>query len=194
MSEASPDVPTLLTARLRLRRLAEGDAPGLHECFGDPVAMQFWDAPASPDIAQTERRIRQSVSADTIWHAAWAVLARGDDRFLGMVNYHARQPWNHRLALGWTLARQYWGAGLMHEAVGAVLAHCFETLDTHRIEAEIEPDNHRSLRLAERVGFVREALLRDRLFVVGEPRSILMHALFRPDWRAAAGRRLAHEG
>jgi len=194
VSEASPDVPTLLTARLRLRRLAEGDAPGLHECFGDPVAMQFWDAPASPDIAQTERRIRQSVSADTIWHAAWAVLARGDDRFLGMVNYHARQPWNHRLALGWTLARQYWGAGLMHEAVGAVLAHCFETLDTHRIEAEIEPDNHRSLRLAERVGFVREALLRDRLFVVGEPRSILMHALFRPDWRAAAGRRLAHEG
>jgi len=193
MSEASPDVPTLLTARVRLHRLAEGDALGLHECYGDPVAMRFWDAPASPDLAETERRIRRSISADTIWHAAWAVLARGDDGFLGMVNYYARQPWNRRLALGWILVRRHWGAGLMHEVVGAALTHCFDALDTHRIEAEIEPDNHRSLRLAERLGFAREAVLRDRLFVAGEPRSVLMHALFRPDRRTAAGHGLTRE-
>ncbi len=191
MSEPTPDVPVLLTERLRLRRLTVADAAGLHECFGDPEAMRFWDAPASPDLAETERRIRQSVSIDPTWHAAWAVLARPHDGFLGMVNYHERRPWNRRLVVGWILARRHWGAGLMHEAMAALLAHCFGALETQRIEAEIEPDNHRSLRLAERLGFAREGLLRDRLCVAGEPRSILMHALLRPDWRAADGRRLA---
>jgi [ribosomal protein S5]-alanine N-acetyltransferase len=113
------------------------------------------------------------------------VLARSDDDFLGMVNYHERRPWHRRLTVGWILARQHWGTGLMYEAMTALLAHCFEALDTHRIEAEIEPDNHHSLRLAARLGFAGEGLLRDRACVAGEPRSILMHALLRPDWRAA---------
>jgi hypothetical protein len=64
---------------------------GCTKSFGDPVAMRFWDARASPDLPETERRIRESVLIDTIWHAAW-VRARGDDRFLGMVNYRVPAP------------------------------------------------------------------------------------------------------
>ena len=67
----------------------------------------------------------------------------------------------------------------MEEAVRAVLGHCFGVLDTHRVEAEIEPENKASIRLAERVGFQREGLLRDRMFVGGEPRSVLMYSLLR---------------
>ena len=82
-----------------------------------------------------------------------------------MINYHARQPSNRRLALGCILIPRFQGRGYTQEAVGAVLAHCFTTLNTHRIEAEIEPENVRSVRLAQRLGFQREGLLRDRLFV-----------------------------
>jgi ribosomal-protein-alanine N-acetyltransferase len=70
----------------------------------------------------------------------------------------------------------------MAEAARALLTHCFTTLQTHRVEAEIEPANLRSIRFAERLGFQSEGLLRDRLWVNGEPRSILMYALLRPDW------------
>jgi len=70
----------------------------------------------------------------------------------------------------------------MEEAVRAVLTHCFTTLNTHRVEAEIEPDNLRSARLAQRLGFQREGLLRDRLFVADQPRTIQMYALLRSDW------------
>ena len=70
----------------------------------------------------------------------------------------------------------------MQEATRALLAHCFGALETHRVEAEIEPDNGRSIRLAERLGFRREGLLRERMSVAGEPRSVWMYALLRPEW------------
>jgi ribosomal-protein-alanine N-acetyltransferase len=186
MTEPAPPVPDFETSRLRLRKLAIGDAPGLHEAYGDPAAMRFWDAPPSRDLAETAQRIERSLAVDPTWHAAWAVLRRADDRFLGMVNYHARQPWNRRLAVGWILVPWARGQGFMAEAMHVVLPHCFGGLETHRIEAEIEPDNTRSARLADRLGFRREALLRDRLFVAGQPRSIWMYALLRPEWKGRA--------
>jgi RimJ/RimL family protein N-acetyltransferase len=177
-----PPVPDFETERLRLRRLAADDAHDLHRAYGDAEAMRYWDAPPSRGVAETEQRIQRSVSADATWHAAWAVLSREESSFVGMVNYHARQPWNRRLAVGWILVPEFWGRGYMQEAMQVLIAHCFEALDTHRIEAEIEPDNLRSARLADRLGFRREGFLRDRAFVSGQPRSIWMYALLHPEW------------
>jgi [ribosomal protein S5]-alanine N-acetyltransferase len=187
MTEPVTQVPALETARLRLRCLMIADAPAAHQAYGDPEAMRYWDMLPSIDLEETERRLQRSLSVDPQWHATWAVLTRPDgaipdDQFIGMVNYHARQPWNRRLTLGWILVPRFQGRGYMQEAVAAVLAHCFTTLDTHRIEAEIEPENVRSARLAQRLGFQREGLLRERLLVAGQPRSQQMYGLLRSEW------------
>lgn len=182
MSDDLPPVPDLLTPRLLLRPLSLADAPGLHRAYGDAGAMRFWDAPPSPDLAETERRVRLSVEASPTWHAAWAVVHKDRDRFVGMVNYHARQPWNRRLAVGWILVPGAQGHGWMTEAAAALLDHCFGALGTHRVEAEIEPGNVRSANLAERLHFRREGLLRDRLCVGGVPRPVVMWSLLRPEW------------
>jgi len=178
-----PDVPTMHTPRLILRGITAADAPGLHLAYGDAEAMRFWDSPPSRDEAETAARLQRSLSASPQWHAMFALVLRDTDTFVGAVNYHLRLPWNHRLALGWILARPWWRQGLAAEAVGALLAHCFAALDTHRVEAHIEPDNAASQRLATRLGFRQEGLMRDWLFVDGQPRDMLLYALLRPDWR-----------
>jgi RimJ/RimL family protein N-acetyltransferase len=188
MTEPTTQVPALDTARLQLRRLRIEDAPAAHQAYGDTEAMRYWDMPPSIDLEETERRLKRSLSVDPQWHATWTVWAQRDgqppeDQFIGMVNYHARQPWNRRLALGWILIPRFEGRGYMQEAVGAVLNHCFTTLDIHRVEAEIEPENVRSARLAQRLGFQREGLLRDRLFVANQPRTVQMYGLLRSEWR-----------
>jgi RimJ/RimL family protein N-acetyltransferase len=185
MSDPSPEVPDFTTARLLLRRLVPEDAAGLHLAYGDAEAMRFWDAPLCGDVAETERRILRSTAVDPAWHAAWAVLERSSQAFVGMVNYHDRAPWHRRLGLGWVLVPQCWRQGFMTEAMRVVLPHCFGALDAHRVEAEIEPANERSARLAERLGFRRDGLLRERICVRGEPRSVWMYSLLRPDWAGA---------
>jgi ribosomal-protein-alanine N-acetyltransferase len=183
MSEPAA-IPILQTPRLRLRPFADADAPALHDAFGHADTKRLRDALPSPDVAETAARIGQSRAADAQWHAAFAVILRGDDRLVGMANYHARRPWHQRLAVGWIVAPSWRQQGIMREAITALLDHCFDSMDTHRIEAPIEPANSRSVRLAERLGFRCEGLMRDWLFVGGEPRSLSLYALLRPGWTA----------
>jgi ribosomal-protein-alanine N-acetyltransferase len=48
------------------------------------------------------------------------------------------------------------GSGLMTEAVGVAVRFAFETVGLHRVEANIQPGNTRSIALARRLGFARE--------------------------------------
>ena len=171
-SAPSPSRALIETPRLALRPTAEADAEALHACYGDPEAMRYWDTSPSRDVAHTRERITGTVRSDPRWHAGWSVVLAGEDRSVGFVNYHHRAPQDRRLAIGYILARAYWGRGLMGEAVHAFVSHCFDALDTHRVEALIEPDNAASIRLVERLGFRREGLLRDRLLVLGTYRSV----------------------
>jgi RimJ/RimL family protein N-acetyltransferase len=173
--------PSFTTARLRIRPLLAGDARGLHTCYGDPRAMPFWDFPATRDLAETEARMWGS---DTHRFAAWAVLAKDSERFLGMMCVHHREAWNRRLEIGYILARRYWRKGLMSEALTPFLRYCFAELTCHRIEASIEPENTASRRLAEKLGFRAEGIMRGRLCVEGKFRNVVMYALLDEDWHA----------
>jgi RimJ/RimL family protein N-acetyltransferase len=180
--------PPIETTRLLLRPLSDRDAEGLHAAYGDPEAMRFWNMPASVDVLQTAARIGRSLSAPPAFHACWCLVRKSDDAILGMINYHHRESWNRRLELGWILAPAHHGKGLMSEAARAVLAHCFEAMDCHRVEALIEAENLPSIKLAESLGMRCESgLLRDRLLVEGVFRSAMMFGLLKPEWLAWQG-------
>ncbi len=179
---SGPAIPTLETPRLRLRALAESDAAAMHEFYGDNEVMRYWDSPPSRGIAETADHIRRSRELSTQLHGAFAITFRDSDRMIGMVNYHDRRPWQRRLSVGWLLAKPWWRQRIMSEAMMAFLAHCFDNLDTHRVEARIEPGNIASMKLARRLGFAREGLMRDCLFVGDRPRSQYLYALLCPDW------------
>jgi ribosomal-protein-alanine N-acetyltransferase len=167
----------MVTQRLRLRPVRAADGEALHACFGDPEAMRYWDASVSPHAAETTARLKQLTEIDARWAAGWAVTLKDSGAVIGYLAYHHREPWFRRTELGYILARPYWRQGLMTEAVRAFLDFCFRDLDTHRVEAMIEPDNVGSIRLVERFGFRREGRLEDRLLVAGRYRTVLVYAL-----------------
>lgn len=184
-SGAMSNLPQLDTARTRLRALTLDDAPAIHRMWTDPETMRFWDFPPSRDLEETTAQLARSLGVSDDWHAVWCVVLRASGEVIGLVNFHHREPWNRRLEIGYMLARPWWGRGLMSEALGAFLDHCFDALQAHRIEASIDPANTASVRLAERLGFRRESgILRQRLLVAGEFRDQVMFGLLAPDWRA----------
>jgi [ribosomal protein S5]-alanine N-acetyltransferase len=85
-------------------------------------------------------------------------------------------------AVGKPFARQgYMGAGLE-----LVLRHAFTTLRLHRIEANIQPDNHASIALASGAGFHREGFSPRYLKIGGRWRDHERWAILAEDWRARA--------
>jgi len=115
-----------------------------------------------------------------------------DAPILGTCNYTniVRGPFQ-ACYLGYQVGRAHEGRGLMAEALRATNAFMFETLRLHRIMANYRPENARSERLLERLGFAREGLARDYLFIDGAWRDHVMtsltHPAFDPRWVQAAG-------
>lgn len=75
------------------------------------------------------------------------------------------------------------GRGLMTETVKLTVRHAFNELRLHRLEANIQPDNARSISLIRRVGFTKEGYSRDYLQIGGRWRDHERWALLATDMR-----------
>jgi len=69
--------------------------------------------------------------------------------------------------IGYWVDRRVAGRGIIPSAVAVVVDHCFFSMGLHRIEVNIRPENHASLRVAQKLGFRPEGLRRRYLHIDG---------------------------
>jgi RimJ/RimL family protein N-acetyltransferase len=186
MAKKSVPHPMLTSRRLHLRRFRNEDADAMHQCFGNPEAMRFWDHPVHTKRIETERAVRRFIDCTPSYCRFWAVADAKTDRCLGMVNYHDGHIRVKRVTIGYIIDPAHHWKGIATEAVSAMLDFCFGELGIHRVQAFIHPDNTASRKLVEKLGFRCEGLLRDNLRVRGVWRDDMLFALLESDRRNQA--------
>lgn len=191
MPAADPDtpqdffsrLPVIETERLILRKLTMRDASDMFRyCQDKEVARHvLWEAHTS--ILETRAYIRYNLYQYRSGEpASWGIVLRETNRVVGTIGYMSYNADNSTVEIGYSLAREQWGKGLMTEALRAVIDETFHTLKVHRIEAMHFTDNPASGRVMAKCGMTHEGHMRERICCKGVFRDVEMWGILRKDW------------
>ena len=192
------------TARLRLVAGDAGLAPAVCE-FHRRNRQHFarWDPPAADSFYTVEAqsaRIAASIAAfqnDTAYRywlidatrAGGARLPSTDVEVIGSLHFSQVSRGAFQSAmLGYALDEAHVGQGLMSEAIAAGIEEMFSSrVNLHRIQANYRPENLRSARVLERLGFHKEGLAPDYLYIDGAWRDHVVTSRRNPAFIAPDG-------
>ena len=153
----------LETQRTHLRLLTLSDSQAVLQHFQDPEVIFYldFDEEGLNSISDAERIIQYHID-DT--GCRWGIFHKETDQLIGTCGYHCWRNENTSCAeVGYDLAREFWGQGIMREVLEILIDYGFYKMQLTRIEATSDPENTRSIRLLERLGFLRKAELRNGL-------------------------------
>jgi [ribosomal protein S5]-alanine N-acetyltransferase len=191
-----PPPPRFETDRLILRLAAEEDVEEIVRYFSANRDFLRPFDPRRPEIFYSpgfwSGQIRQSVVDERMNRAVrFFLFDRGTDEVIGTANFtQIRRGVSYSCTLGYGLAEDFQGNGLMREALQPAIEHIFDVRRLHRIEANYMPHNTRSGRLLRRLGFVVDGYARDYMLIDGKWEDHVLTSLTNPDWGADDSREL----
>ncbi|WP_298290853.1 GNAT family N-acetyltransferase [Novosphingobium sp.] len=151
------------TERLVLRLPARDDYLLLRDLLADPAVHRFL-GPQPEDL--TTEMFRRALRAAGSWqlygYGMFMVCEKASGAFVGQLGmFHSLRGFgkgmDHTAEAAWMIAREHWGRGYAEEGMRAALDWFDKTQGQDRIACMIEPENAASVRLAQKLGFVRYA-------------------------------------
>lgn len=152
----------LASARLRLRRLTEADAPFVLDLVNQPAWLRFIGDRGVRTLDDARAYILAGPLASYARHGSGLLVVetRADGAAIGLCGLVWRD-WLPAPDLGFALLPRWWRQGYAHEAAAATLAHAHGDLGLGRVLAVTSPDNDASIALLGRLGFGFVRALRD---------------------------------
>ena len=183
-------MPALNTPRLILRKLTMRDAGDIYRYSRDVEVARhvLWEA--HRNIGESRAYLRYMLRRYRNHEpASWGIEYRQTGQIIGTIGFMWIQSDNSAAEVGYSLAREYWNHGLMTEALRAVIAHGFGSMNLNRIEAQHETTNPASGAVMRKCGMVKEGTLRQRLYNKGRYVDVDLYAILRKEYRKGAGHR-----
>jgi RimJ/RimL family protein N-acetyltransferase len=177
-------LPVLKGAVSSLRELAAEDAPDLLPLLSAPDVARFISPPPHSLeqftwFIETSRREREAGR-----YAGFALVPHGHDRAVGVVQLRQTERGFVTAEWGFAMGSRWWGSGLFLDASRLLIDFAFNTVGVHRLEARAAAPNARCQAAMQKLGAVREGLLRKSLTTAdGSRLDQVLWSLLDEDWR-----------
>ncbi len=178
---------TLVDDEVELRPPTERDIDAIYAGVRESLPETLpWMAWCHPDYSRTEsaewvRLTEQAWANDTEY--PFVIVERASGTLLGTTGLNALDRQNRWANLGYWLRTPATGRGAATRAATLTAGFGFNELGLDRIEILVATGNARSQRVAQRVGAVREGVLRRRLRVGETSHDAVVFSLVRDEWR-----------
>ncbi len=171
-----------------LRLLEKHHAPALFAAIErDRAALREWLPwlDRTTEVAHTEAFIeltRKQWGENQGFQAAiWQ-----DEQLVGMIGFHAIHWANRKTSIGYWLATEFQGRGIMTRACREMLRLAFEEWRLTRVEIRCASGNARSQAVATRLGFTREGVARKAEHLYGQVVDHVVFGMTDEDWATKA--------
>lgn len=182
MAEEVLTVPRLETERLILRSMSLDDLEFIIRHFSDYETNRYSDYEGLKNREEAIEFYKRFLELGKPSHFRLGVVLKETGELVGTLGYHNFSRKDFRTEIGYDLYKTHWGKGFMTEAVRAIIRYGFEQMNLNRIEATMNSENLRSIKLLERLGFQKEGLLREKYYCKGRFQHELVYSLLRKDW------------
>ncbi len=175
----------LQSERLLLRKITGQDLHDIFEIYSNrEVMLYFDDRYAFESIDEAEKMINDYDSVLSNQDGMrWGIVLKDCGKLVGTCGFHGMSDYHKRIEIGYDLNRDYWGKGIMKEALSLIIDYAFTESEVNRIEAFVEPPNRSSRILLEKLGFSMEGVLREHEMCRGNIIDIQIFSLLRRDWK-----------
>ena len=176
-------IPTIETARLRLRPFTLDDEAALFALVSDPEIARFVRFDAHRNLTETraflELVLERYQEGDPF---SWAIILRLDGRLIGSCGFVSLMPERNSGEIGYWLGKPYWGKGYAVEAARALVRFGFEQMELEGVGAKCFVDNRAGQRVIEKLGMKLEGTDRSEM-IKGQYPELSLYGISREDWR-----------
>ena len=158
----------LETDRLIVRETTVEDVDDFYEIYADPEITEFLeDLFENPE----DEKKYQADYIDKVYgllgFGIWTVILKENGKIIGRAGYSIRNGFDD-IELGFLIGLAYQGNGYAYEACRAILDYGRDVLQLHRVLAFVKEGNRVSIRLCEKLGFVKSGDVRIEENIYGE--------------------------
>ena len=153
-----PPFTNLITDRLILRELQTSDAEQILKIRSDARVNKFIDRQPAKSIDESLKFIRNILEAQNTQALMWAITLKNAPQLIGTIVYWHIVKDQDKAEIGYEMLPEYFGKGIMREALTEVIRFGFETMQLKMIVAETKVDNLRSVNVLEKCGFEQTGL------------------------------------
>ena len=150
------------TQRMILRRFKIEDAKDMyHNWASDSEVTRYLTWPAHSSVEATRNLLREWVCKyEDGGYFNWVMEYKETGKAIGNISVVKLNEDTEAADMGYCMSREYWGQGLMPEALSAVMEYLFYVVGLNRIAACHDVNNPKSGRVMEKAGMKQEGVLR----------------------------------
>ncbi len=181
------DTPFLTGCRTYLRGLTRADLQALLTWTSDREVTRYLYRGAFPAHLETLERLFEAMIASSA-EEELALCVREGHALIGICGLHGINPVARSAELRILIGeKQWWGQGFGTEATQLLLAWAFEVLHLHKVWLGVNAAQTNAVRVYEKVGFVREGVLRDEIWRNGRYYDAVRMSILSEEYRTERG-------
>lgn len=153
--------PILKTERLLLRQFIESDLENVFKGLSHPDIIKYYGV-CYQTLEATKEQMTFFADLEKnetgLW---WAICSLDNKTFYGAGGLNSLSKEHKKAEIGFWLITDYWGKGIMQEAMPIICNYGFEHMGLRRIEGFVESDNTNCKKAMSKLDFHYEGTMRD---------------------------------